>query len=469
MRSKSAKLCQVRTQTNLSTMTYNMFQRAALLAALAATTLVSTNVHAANRTWSSTAGAVGFWQTSAAWVGGVAPVAGDDLLFNVAPVAGGTRNVTNDFAPNTQFNSISLINAYVLYGNTINLAGNVTNNGSAAVATVNLNSALQQNSTWFVGASNGRIDVNGDISGAFDFIKSGPGSVRLQTATKTYSGNTVVDAGTLDLNIANALPSGAGKGNVNITAGATLGLRFGQNANALNGSGLITALSSGTKGFTIGNGDASGSYGGVIQNGSGAIALTKVGTGTQILTGANLYTGATTVNGGSLLVNGSTAGSVVTVGVLGTLGGAGTIGGATTVNGTIDPGSAVGVIGTLTDTANLTLSASSIALFQLDRLAGQNADLLSVGGTLSLGGTWNVSNIGTALIAGDLFDLFNATTVVGAVGTLNLPSLDAGLGWDTSLFATTGVITVISAPEPSSLAIVGLSGLAAFAMKRRKA
>ena len=92
-----------------------------------------------------------------------------------------------------------------------------------------------------------------------------------------------------------------------------------------------------------------------------------------------------------------------------------------------------------------------------------------MGGTLSLGGTWNVSNIGTALIAGDLFDLFNATTVVGAVGTLNLPSLDAGYGWDTSLFATTGVISVISVPEPSSLAIVGLSGLAAFAMKRRKA
>ena len=453
-------------------MTYNMFQRAALLAALAATTLVSTNVQAANRTWSSTAGAVGFWQTSAAWVGGVAPVAGDDLLFNVAPVAGGTRNVTNDFVPNTQFNSISLINAYVLYGNTINLAGNVTNNGSAAVATVNLNSALQQNSTWFVGASNGRIDVNGDISGAFDFIKSGSGSVRLQTGTKTYSGNTVVDAGTLDLNIANALPSGAGKGNVNITAGATLGLRFSQNINGLNGGGNVTTLSSGTKTLTLGNNDANAVFNGSLNQGSGALALVKTGNGEQILNGSSIYSGTTTVNSGRLIFNNTSSTNTITVSANGSLGGVGVILGTTIVFGKLDAGASAGSIGTLSFNlpgTGLSLDSASTTIFQLDRTAGQNSDLLSVNGQLSLGGTWNVSNIGTALIAGDLFDLFNATTVVGAVGTLNLPSLDLGLGWDTTLFPTSGVISVVSVPEPSSMAIVGISGLAMLAMKRRKA
>jgi autotransporter-associated beta strand protein len=225
-----------------------MLRRIATLTALVAASLI-TNANAANRTWSSTAAGLGFWSSNTAWVGGTAPVANDDLLFTVSPVAGGTRTVTNDFSPNTQFNSISLINLYNLNGNAINLAGNVTNNASGAIATINLNSALQVNSTWFVGFSNGRIDVNGDISGSSGFIKAGPGSVRLQAGTKTYSGDTTVDGGTLDINVANALPFGAGKGNVAVNTGATLGLRQGININGLNGVGSISAFSSGTKGL----------------------------------------------------------------------------------------------------------------------------------------------------------------------------------------------------------------------------
>ena len=445
-----------------------MLRRIVTLSALVAASLV-TNANAANRTWSSTAAGLGFWSSNTAWVGGTAPVANDDLLFTVSPVAGGTRTVTNDFAPNTQFNSISLINLYNLNGNAINLAGNVTNNGSAAIATINLNSALQVNSTWFVGVGTGRIDVNGDISGGFGFTKAGPGSVRLQTVGKTYTGDTIVDGGTLDINVANALPFGAGKGNVSVNTGATLGLRQGININGLNGVGSISAFSSGTKGLTLGNGDASGSFGGSIANGSGAIALTKTGIGTQTLTAANAYTGVTTVNSGTLLVNGSIGSGNTTVAALGTLGGAGTIGGVTTANGQIDPGSAAGVIGTLTFTTNLSFGATSSALFQLDRNAGQNADLLNVGGALLLNGTWTISNIGASLIAGDLFDLFNSPSITGAVGTLNLPSLDAGLGWDISQLIINGTISVVSVPEPSSMALVGVAGLAILIAKRRKA
>ena len=328
---------------------------------------------------------------------------------------------------------------------------------------------MQVNSTWFVGVGTGRIDVNGDISGGFGFTKAGPGSVRLQTVGKTYTGDTIVDGGTLDINVANALPFGAGKGNVSVNTGATLGLRQGININGLNGVGSISAFSSGTKGLTLGNGDASGSFGGSIANGSGAIALTKTGIGTQTLTAANAYTGVTTVNSGTLLVNGSIGSGNTTVAALGTLGGAGTIGGVTTANGQIDPGSAAGVIGTLTFTTNLSFGATSSALFQLDRNAGQNADLLNVGGALLLNGTWTISNIGASLIAGDLFDLFNSPSITGAVGTLNLPSLDAGLGWDISQLIINGTISVVSVPEPSSMALVGVAGLAILIAKRRKA
>ncbi|MCY2974337.1 MAG: autotransporter-associated beta strand repeat-containing protein [Planctomycetota bacterium] len=76
------------------------------------------------------------------------------------------------------------------------------------------------------------------------------------------------------------------------------------------GSRLITSTLAGAKTLTVGNGNGSGGFDGVITDGTGgALALTKVGTGTQSLLGtvANTNTGVTTVNGG-ILVLGKTDG-----------------------------------------------------------------------------------------------------------------------------------------------------------------
>jgi len=50
-----------------------------------------------------------------------------------------------------------------------------------------------------------------------------------------------------------------------------------------------------------------GTFGGIIQNGTGVTALTKTGTGNATLTGANTYTGGTTVNRGTLTLDFSAA------------------------------------------------------------------------------------------------------------------------------------------------------------------
>ncbi|MBC7785414.1 MAG: autotransporter-associated beta strand repeat-containing protein, partial [Burkholderiales bacterium] len=71
----------------------------------------------------------------------------------------------------------------------------------------------------------------------------------------------------------------------------------GQNINALNGTGG-TIDAAGARTLTLGNGDATGSFAGVIQ---GPVSLTKTGAGTQTLTGVNTYTGTTTISGGKLL------------------------------------------------------------------------------------------------------------------------------------------------------------------------
>jgi len=82
----------------------------------------------------------------------------------------------------------------------------------------------------------------------------------------------------------------------------------------LSGNGTVDGTS-GAPTITLGDNDASGlTFSGVIQNTAGALALSKIGTGTQTLSGANTYTGATTIQGGILsvgtLANGGTSSSI---------------------------------------------------------------------------------------------------------------------------------------------------------------
>ncbi len=445
-----------------------MFRRIASLTAILAAALIP-NANAADRTWTSTAAAVPYWSSNTAWAGAIAPVAADNLFFNVAPVAGGTRTTINDFAANTQFGSITMINQYILNGNAINLAGHVTNSGNLAIASINLNMALQQDTTFAVNfGGNTRIDVAGNISGAYGINKVGPGALRITTAAKTYTGATTISGGSIDI-VSGGLPVNT---DLSIASGAFMQLNnASQTVDGLSGAGNVTKIGTGARGLTVGqNNEASANFTGNIIQSAGTLSLTKVGNGTQIISGTgNTYTGATAVNGGSLIVNGTIGAGATTVAATATLGGAGTLGGITTVNGQLDAGAAAGVIGTLSFTTTLTLGATASSLFQLDRTAGQNADLLNVGGALTLNGTGNIVNIGAALIAGDLFDLFNSPSISGSFSALNLPALDSGLVWDTSIFNTTGILSVIAVPEPSSLALAGIAGLSLLIAKRRKA
>ena len=153
--------------------------------------------------------------------------------------------------------------------------------------------------------ANGNIVVDSAMSGAggINIASASPGGMVSYALAQSYSGNTTVNAGaTLQMGASNALPYGAGMGNVNL--GGTLDL-FGQtttNVNGLSGSGLVTSSAVGASQLIVGNNGASSTFGGVFQNGSGTLGLALAGPGTLVLTGNNTYTGGTTVSGGVLQI-----------------------------------------------------------------------------------------------------------------------------------------------------------------------
>lgn len=153
---------------------------------------------------------------------------------------------------------------------------------------------------------------------------------------------------TVVLGASGVIPDGVGKGDVLITGGtnvanntATLDLHgFNETINGLNSAGTdanarVTTAVAGATTLTVGGGNANGSFGGIISDGSGSVALQKIGTGMQTLFGANTAAGDATIDGGTLVIGtssgGSWAGNII-ANSGGTLKGQGTITGAVTIN-----------------------------------------------------------------------------------------------------------------------------------------
>src|SRR5205814_6920549 len=136
-----------------------------------------------------------------------------------------------------------------------------------------------------------------------------------------WSGTTTISHGTLKLGAADQVPNGAAAGNVvvngsNGTLSSVLDLNgFNETINGLSSAGDLTKVlvsnGSGSTSvgavavLTVGDNNASGNFGGSIQNGNGGLSISKIGTGTQTLSGSNSYTGVTTIAGGTLVARGA--------------------------------------------------------------------------------------------------------------------------------------------------------------------
>jgi fibronectin-binding autotransporter adhesin len=324
-----------------------------------------------------------------------------------------------------------------------------------------------------------QVDFQNVITGVGGVTISGY-KVRFGTIAKTYSGSTLVSSGTIfDVGLANVLPHGATVSD--LTVDGTFDLNtYSQTVNGLKGVGTVDTVAGGAPILAVGDGGATSTFNGVIKNTAGTLNLTKIGAGSLTLSGVNTYSGNTTVNQGTLALTGSGGiayspeidvqsgaffdvsglSSTFTLGGSQTLKGNGTILGNVSANGNISPGASVG---TLTFTGDLDLTSTTT--MELDRGAtGQKADLIAAR-NVYLGGTLTIQNIGASLQDGDSFDLFNGTIHNNGFSWASAFSLDGGLSWDLSQLNSSGIISVVAAPEPGSCALL-LGGLALLLGRR---
>ena len=288
------------------------------------------------------------------------------------------------------------------------------------------------------GSTAGTGEISGTIgnpaTGTVSLRKDGSGTWTLSGAN-IYSGDTRINAGTLNITHNRALQnsafdtSGGGVMTLGVSTPAFGGLK--------GGTALASAITSGYASVTtLTLNPASGeshSYGGVISNGAADIELIKSGAGNQTLSGINTYSGGTTIENGTLTLDGGsdrllTSGPVV----LGSASTAGklVLGGTTAANQTLTNltttapgGSVVGGNSTTNSILTLHLTSGSTTFAGTLGGAGTNENRLGLaksgGGTLLLTATNNT---------------YSGLTSVTDSGVLDVGTIDSG-----ALSATSGL------------------------------
>ncbi len=300
-----------------------------------------------------------------------------------------------------------------------------------------------------------RTDFTGSMSGAGGVTVTG-GRVLFGGEGKTYTGGTTVNAGTiLQLSGVEMLPDAQA-----VTVNGTLHLASSggtETVGGLSGAGRVEALLGGNYELVLDNADTA-NFAGTIANNAGVVALTKTGTGTQVLSGGNLYTGTTTISGGTLQIgDGGTTGTLGSGAVTNNAtlainrGNAFTLG--NTLSGTgelvqLGEGTTTLTSGT-THTGGTTVSAGTLLLGSADRLADSGAVTVN-GGSFNLGGfgetvgavTLGGGSITNGTLTGSSYDMQSGTVAAVLAGSAALTKSTAGTVTLTGTNTYTGGTTV---------------------------
>lgn len=288
-------------------------------------------------------------------------------------------------------------------------------------------------------------------------------SVLTNNSTKTYvlTGGFSIISGSLVKNGIGSLVLDNGAANnfssIQISNGS---LQVGNNDT--NGSLGVSAISN-SGNLTFNRTDTL-NVGNVI---SGSGAVVQSGSGTVVLSASNTYSGSTIISSGTLALSGVGAipiSAQISISAGATLDasahidqtltlnsgkilkGSGTVRGTlNTLSGSIlNPGD---TIGALLVQSNVTLNG--LLVMELNRVSSPTSDeLVSLGAAITGGGTLTVTNLGSLLQAGDVFQLFNQP--VAGFTLVNLPDVTPN-AWANQL-TINGTIRVVATASTNLVA-----------------
>ncbi len=349
-----------------------------------------------------------------------------------------------------------------LSGGAFNLAAGLTWTATANVLNLTLPSVtLGGTQTWtFDGAGIRRGLAGGDIN-----LNGNTLTIDLQSGAQDRTSFSSAFTGAGTLNVDGTMTSSSGFTSASLNNSSLIlslndsdtQLSLGRGVNIVVGGlsaagGTITTQSNSTGGTSsgittdVGAGESYIFGGSIIaEAGTGVINITKSGTGTQVLSGTNSYIGTTTVNAGALVLDGShTGGGLYTIASGARIGGSGST------------------------EADLTFAAGAQLIFN-------PLETLTVTGAVAMDNTFSIASLvnvdGTAIdwsaIGVGTYTLLSTTSDFSNIGNFGLANA-ADLGDGKSAYFQNGSLQLVVVPEPSTLALFGLAGLAVVMGLRRR-
>ncbi|MEI6240943.1 MAG: autotransporter-associated beta strand repeat-containing protein [Planctomycetia bacterium] len=333
--------------------------------------------------------------------------------------------------------------------------------GATAVftsSTFNLPSAAASDVTFTLNsASTGTSAIQGviqdNISKKLTLLLNGSGSYWRLSGSNSYSGGTTINS-FVNLIADNGSALGRGlvtaNGNLNVN-GLTL------TVNGLAGTTGVIGSATTASVLAVDTTGQSTTFSGTIQNGSGTMGLTVLGTGTLAISGSNTHSGATNVNAGTLrLANqNSVQNSTVTMGGGSLVFDSAVIGNAFTFGGLSGTSSGAGYDIALRNNAGtpaaiaLTVGGNNASTTYAGALSGSGSLTKTGSGTLTLSGSNTYSGVTTAS-GGVLQFATPASLYSGSTASWTAANIKTGTGATlavnvgTSNFTSANVTTLLT-------------------------
>lgn len=391
--------------------------------------------------------------------GGITNASASQIFINSAGAAGTgpiTLAHTNSELTYGGGGSMTWTNPIILAANTQPVLSANSGQALEVAGVISGPGVLRRDNTF---GRQGALALSGDNSFTGGFVHAGglvilnhpraagPGLISLGDPV-LFAGVSPILVGGINLAGANAITNSV-LVNRDFTIGGTNAIEFSgpvvwitnatqRSINVTNPAGLVISGPMGGYGFN--------------KTGQGLLTLNSVcshngpstiSVGPLALGPAGEFTGATTIlvgGGGSFDVSAVAGFTIKPTQALRVENGS-RVGGNVTVQGALTNSA---VFGPATFSNSLALATGSTSVFTINRFNQTGTNLLCRG-SLTFGGHLIVNNFGDALQLGDTFKLFSFTGNPGSFDALTLPTLNAGLAWNTGNLAVNGTINVVSA------------------------